>query len=84
MNFWEFLDKQISRLRPSGVAGAGIFALTVMVLRMIEKDRSLAENDLFKTLSQALVVQGLIGLAMASWFTINHASKRKTPEEEGE
>ncbi|TXC73978.1 hypothetical protein FSZ31_04450 [Sphingorhabdus soli] len=69
MDFWQFLDKQISRLSPSGTAGAGIFILTGIVLWMLYRDRTLAEADLFKTLAQAIVVQGLVGLAMAAWFT---------------
>ncbi|APZ81838.1 hypothetical protein vBEliSR6L_73 [Erythrobacter phage vB_EliS_R6L] len=69
MNVWQFLDRQISRLNPSGVAGAGIFLLTGIVLFMLSEDRTLADNDLFKTLAQAIVVQGLVGLAMAAWFT---------------
>ena len=69
MTFWAFLDKQIGRLSPSGTAGAGIFLLTGVVLYMLAADRTLAENDLFKTLAQAIVVQGLVGLAMAAWFT---------------
>lgn len=69
MNFWQFLDKQIGRMTSTAVAGAGIFALTGVVLAMLAYDKELADNDLFKTLSQAIVVQGLIGLAMAAWFT---------------
>ena len=69
MNFWPFLHKQISRLSPSGVAGAGIFLLTGAVLLIIVEKPELAEQDLFKTLAQAIVVQGLVGLAMAAWFT---------------
>lgn len=69
MTFWQFLDRQIGRLSPSGTAGAGIFLLTGIVLLMVYSDRTLAESDLFKTLAQAIVVQGLVGLAMAAWFT---------------
>jgi len=69
MTFWDFLDRQIARVKPSGVAGAGIFILTGVVLWMLRDDRTLADNDLFKTLAQAIVVQGLVGLAMAAWFT---------------
>lgn len=69
MTFWAFLDRQIGRISPSGVAGAGIFVLTGVVLYMLADDRTLADNDLFKTLAQAIVVQGLVGLAMAAWFT---------------
>ena len=69
MTFWQFLDKQIGRLKPSGVAGAGIFVLTGVVLWMLANDRTLADDDLFKNLSQAIVVQGLVGLALAAWFT---------------
>lgn len=69
MNLWDFLDRQIRRIKPTGVAGAGIFILTLVVLVMIARDRTLADNELFKTLAQAIVVQGLVGLAMAAWFT---------------
>ena len=79
MTLWEFLDRQIGRLSPSGTAGAGIFMLTGIVLFMVYNDRTLAESDLFKTLSQAIVVQGLVGLAMAAWFT-KKASDDKTQD----
>lgn len=69
MTFWSFLDRQFSRISPSGVAGAGIFLLTGVVLWMLYMSPELAESDLFKTLAQAIVVQGLVGLAMAAWFT---------------
>lgn len=78
MNIWQFLDRQIGRIKPSGVAGAGIFVLTFVVLRMLESDRTLADNDLFKTLAQAIIVQGLIGLAMAAWFTKNREGPTET------
>lgn len=78
MNFWQFLDKQIGRLKPSGVAGAGIFVLTFVVLMMLDNDRTLGDNDLFKTLAQAIVVQGLVGLAMAAWFTKNRDGPAET------
>lgn len=79
MNVWQFLDRQIARIRPSGVAGAGIFLLTGIVLWMLRDDRTLADNDLFKTLAQAIVVQGLIGLAMAAWFTKKDEGPRNPP-----
>lgn len=69
MNLWDFLDRQIARISPTGVAGAGIFVLTGIVLWMLYRDRTLADSDLFKTLAQAIVVQGLVWLAMAAWFT---------------
>ena len=78
MNFWQFLDRQIDRIKPSGVAGGGIFLLTFVVLWMLRDDRTLADNDLFKTLAQAIVVQGLIGLAMAAWFTKNREGLAET------
>lgn len=78
MNFWQFLDRQIGRIKPSGVAGGGIFLLTFVVLWMLRDDRTLADNDLFKTLAQAIVVQGLIGLAMAAWFTKNREGPSET------
>lgn len=69
MNFWQFLDRQLDRLKVEHVAGAGVFLLTALVFVMIWAKPDLSERDLFKTLAQAVVVQGLVGLAMAAWFT---------------
>ena len=49
--------------------GGGMFALVVMVLCMILIHPQLADNDLFKSIAQAIVIQGLIGLVVASLFT---------------
>lgn len=72
MTFWDFLDRQFERLRVEHVAGAGVFLLTVYVLRILQVEPRLAENDLFKMLAQGIVLQGLVGLAMAAWFTTKH------------
>lgn len=69
MTFWEFLDRQLARIRGDAIAGAGIFVLTAVILFMVAHYPKLSENELFKTLAQAIVVQGLVGLAMAAWFT---------------
>lgn len=69
MSFWDFLDRQLARIRGDAIAGAGIFVLTFVVLYMVAAYPKLSENELFKMLAQAIVVQGLVGLAMAAWFT---------------
>lgn len=51
------------------IAGAGIFALSVLVFAIMLWKPELAENDLFKSLAQAIIIQGLIGLTMAFLFT---------------
>lgn len=51
------------------IAGGGIFFLTLVVLAMIWFKPGLADTDLFKMLAQAIVIQGLVGLAMAHYFT---------------
>lgn len=79
VTFWQFIDRQIGRLSPSGTAGAGIFLLTGIVLAMVYNDRDLANSDLFKTLAQAIVVQGLVGLAMAAWFTKKAGDEANIP-----
>ena len=63
-----------------GVSGAGIFILTVIVLVALIVNPSLGDSDLFKTLAQAIVVQGLIGLCMAYWFTASKATT-DTPQQ---
>jgi hypothetical protein len=74
VTFWDFLYRQFNRLKVDHVAGAGVFLLTTLVLHMIRKEPSLADNDLFKMLAQAIIVQGLVGLAMAAWFTKRNGS----------
>ncbi len=69
MTFWDFLDRLFARIRGDAIAGAGIFMLTGVVLYMVAAYPKLSENELFKMLAQAIVVQGLVGLAMAAWFT---------------
>lgn len=75
MTVIELLDKQLSRLTAAGIAGCGIFALTVAVLWLAAAFPELRKDELFRVLAQAIVVQGLIGLAMASWFTVRHGDK---------
>ena len=70
MTFWQFIDKQLARVTATAVAGAGIFILTAAVLVIIVIRPDVADSQLFSVLAQAIVVQGLVGLAMASWFTI--------------
>lgn len=80
MTFWQFLDKQIERMRVEHVAGGGVFLLTALVFAMIWARPELAKDDLFKTLAQAVIVQGLVGLAMAAWFTKKNGSERVTDD----
>lgn len=51
------------------IAGAGVFALTLIVLAIMVFYPELAKDDLFKMIAQAIVIQGLIGLVMAFLFT---------------
>ena len=69
MTFWEFLDRRFDKLTSEGLAGAGIFVMTGIVLAIMVLYPTLRADDLFKVIAQAIVVQGLIGLAMARWFT---------------
>lgn len=82
MTFWDFLDRQLARVRAEHVAGAGVFILTGLVFALVAMSPDLAKDDLFKTLAQAVVVQGLVGLAMASWFTTKRVSATPPPSEE--
>ncbi len=88
MNFWQFLDAQFARcerllgkMSGGGVAGAGIFGLTIAVLWLAAGNPDLRADELFRVLAQAIVVQGLIGLAMASWFTVRHREPAGTPDD---
>lgn len=62
----------MKRIDPRAIAGGGIFGLALMILVMIYNKPELAKDDLFKMLAQAIVTQGLIGLAMAFYFTAQH------------
>ncbi|MBF5091910.1 hypothetical protein F1640_18315 [Novosphingobium sp. NBM11] len=72
----------LPKFRPTTIAGGGMFALTLIVLGMIACKPELTKDDLFKSLSQAIVVQGLIGLCVASYFTRRSAdSSKQEPDE---
>ncbi len=51
------------------LAGGGAFGLVLLVFAVMLVRPELADNDLFKSLAQAIVIQGLIGLVMAFLFT---------------
>ena len=72
MNIWQFLDRTFARFKVEHVAGAGIFLLTGVILYLAAAYPDLREDELFRVLAQAIVVQGLVGLAMAAWFTVKH------------
>lgn len=72
------------RMRSTTVAGGGLFALTVLVLGMIFVKPDLADNDLFKSLAQAIIIQGLIGLACAFYFTAKERPPTDPRPGEGE
>lgn len=61
------------------IAGAGSFALTCAIFWMIYEKPELAENDLFKSLAQAVIIQGMIGLVLAFLFT---GGNRRAPQED--
>lgn len=54
------------------IAGAGVFGLSLIVLGMLYTKPELGDSDLFKSVAQAIIMQGLIGLAMAYYFTSQH------------
>lgn len=58
------------------IAGAGIFALSIMIFVVMIWRPELAENDLFKSLAQAVIIQGLIGLTMAYLYTGNQGNEK--------
>ncbi|HTX48483.1 MAG TPA: hypothetical protein VME40_03730 [Caulobacteraceae bacterium] len=62
-----------------GWFSAGLFALTAAVLALLAWNPRLADNHLFATLAQAVVITGLINLAAGYEFG---AAKppQKTPE----
>lgn len=63
------LDLMLTRSGARVLAGGGAFGLTLAVLALIAFKPELAKDDLFKTIAQAIVIQGLIGLVMAFLFT---------------
>lgn len=61
------------------LAGGGAFGLVVMVFIMMAINPDLAKDDLFKSLAQAVVIQGLIGLVMAFLFTGQNDNRGDEP-----
>ncbi|QDH33982.1 hypothetical protein [Porphyrobacter sp. YT40] len=61
------------------LAGAGAFTLVLVVFALMWARPELADNDLFKSLAQAIVIQGLIGLVMAFLFTGKNDTRGDDP-----
>lgn len=61
------------------IAGAGSYALTCAIFIMMYNKPELAKDDLFKSLAQAVVIQGMIGLVLAFLFT---GGNRRAPQED--
>lgn len=62
----------MKRVDSRAVAGGGIFGLSLIVLVMLYFKPELGKDDLFKVLAQAIIMQGLVGLALAFYFTAQH------------
>lgn len=77
---------KLPKFRSTTVAGGGSFALALLVLLMVYHKPALAENDLFKILAQAIVIQGLIGLVLPFYYTAKErpADPRPADPEPGE
>lgn len=76
------LKRFLPRIRATTVAGGGIFALALLVLWMIYTKPTLAESDLFKSLAQAIIIQGLIGLAMPFYYSAKDRGPDPRPKDE--
>lgn len=61
------------------VAGAGSFLLSLCVIGALIFNPKLGDIDLFKSLAQAIVIQGMIGLVMAFLFTGKNTSETAAP-----
>lgn len=60
---------------------ATFVALTLIIFAIMVWVPSLTENDLFKTLAQAIVITGLIGMAGGFWFTDTDRNPPSDPPE---
>lgn len=74
MNFWEFLDKQFGRLLRAmpgwpdgrGLVGVAAVAMSVWLLHIYHLDRTLRDDDFFKTIATAVVITGFVN-AIIGW-----------------
>ncbi len=57
----------------------GLFGLTTLVLGMLAHDPKLADNHLFATLAQAVVITGLINLAAGYEFGASRSAGKSSP-----
>lgn len=52
----------------------GLFLLTMLIVRELANHPNLADNHLFATLSEAIIITGLINLAASFYFGASHAA----------
>lgn len=73
MTFWQFLDRALQRMPgwpdTRGWIVLGLFGQCTYIIWLIARYPKLAEMDLFKLIAQGLIIQALIGLALAFFFT---------------
>ena len=62
-----------------GFVTAGLFALTVLVFVLAAFFPDLRHDDLFKTLAQAIVITGLINMAVGFYFGASKAAQLAAP-----
>ncbi len=90
MNFWQFLDRQISRVirylpgwpDGRGLVGVATFTLTCAVLYVYHTDQTLRDDDFFKTVATAIVITGFVN-AIVGWAFGDTARSAKSTENTG-
>lgn len=86
MNFWEFIDRQISRLPgwpgEKQVVMGTTFGMGFMMIIMARNDPALWAVELFKTLITVVIVTGCINMILAFYFTANKSDEQRAIVEE--
>lgn len=86
MNFWEFWDKQLSRLpgwpTEKQLVMLTTFAMGFMMIIMARTDPALWSVELFKTLITVVIVTGCINMILAFYFTANKSDEHRSIVEE--
>jgi hypothetical protein len=60
-----------------GWATLGLYVLAGALLLMAREDPSLWEVDIFKTVFQAVIISGILGMVLSFFYTANKSDEKK-------
>lgn len=78
MTFWEFADKQMSRVHWSmrDILALAMLAETTWLVNIMAHNPELFKVEFFKLVAQGIIMQGFLTTVLAFFFTANKSAEK--------